>query len=180
MTTPTDTDLSYPINPDARGYAAKRFAGHNYYFGRHNTPESWVLFGEWRRQLIEGDEVPDTKKVKSQLKQAKDEPKPRRSIWGRITLAIAASVLLVTIGGVGTMALSSRHSLSPEEWEIIGAIRAQDANFNVAERDGAGSQRAAEFAKIMGGTHEKRITGNRRVDRDRAGLLAGGRVPGSE
>ena len=37
------------------------------YFGAHNTPESFLLFGEWKRQLIETGKAPEVKQIRKDM-----------------------------------------------------------------------------------------------------------------
>ena len=60
-------DLSYPEKPDANGYAKRYFKRRAFYFGAHNTPESFLLFGEWKRQLIETGKAPEVKQIRKDM-----------------------------------------------------------------------------------------------------------------
>ena len=66
-TTVEPAELSYPDKPDANGYAKKYFKRRAFYFGAYNTPESFQLFGEWKRQLIESGQAPEVKAVRKDL-----------------------------------------------------------------------------------------------------------------
>ena len=61
------SDLSYPDKPDANGYAKKYFKRRAFYFGPHNSPESFLLFGEWKRQLVENGKPPEVKQVRKEM-----------------------------------------------------------------------------------------------------------------
>jgi len=65
MTDPKD--ISYPEKSDARGSAKKYHKRRAYYFGRHNTPESYSLFAIWKQRLIETGEAPPVSEVKEIL-----------------------------------------------------------------------------------------------------------------
>ena len=62
-------DLTYPEKPDSNGYAKKYFKRRAYYFGAHNSPESFMLFGEWKRRLVETGSAPEVKKLRKELAQ---------------------------------------------------------------------------------------------------------------
>ncbi len=62
-------ELTYPDKPDANGYAKKYFKRRAFYFGAHNSPESFVLFGEWKRRLIETGAATEVKTIRKELAQ---------------------------------------------------------------------------------------------------------------
>ena len=62
-------ELAYPDKPDANGYAKKYFKRRAFYFGAHNSPESFVLFGEWKRRLVETGVAADVKTIRKELAQ---------------------------------------------------------------------------------------------------------------
>lgn len=59
--------LSYPITADDLGTASINWQGVPFFFGRHNSPESYVEFCEWRRVLAETGEAPLVKDVRIDL-----------------------------------------------------------------------------------------------------------------
>ena len=62
-------ELAYPDKPDANGYAKTYFKRRAFYFGAHNSPESFVLFGEWKRRLVETGVAADVKTIRKELAQ---------------------------------------------------------------------------------------------------------------
>lgn len=91
--------LAYPAKADARGSARVNFCGKAYYFGPHNSLESFTLFGEWRRLMVEDGEAPEPKVLRLDLahhQQEQDsEPVAKRSMSGRM-LAVACVIILAT------------------------------------------------------------------------------------
>lgn len=65
--------LSYPAKPDGKGSARVNWLRRPYYFGKHNTLESYMLFGEWRRHLIETGEAIEVKVVRRELADLREE-----------------------------------------------------------------------------------------------------------
>jgi hypothetical protein len=61
------SELTYPDKPDANGYAKKYFKRRAFYFGAHNSPESFLLFGEWKRRLVENGEPAEVKQIRKEL-----------------------------------------------------------------------------------------------------------------
>jgi hypothetical protein len=113
------TDLSYPPKPDNKGYAKRYWERRAYYFGPHNTPESFMLFGEWRKRLIETGEAPDMKSLKAELRKERPTEEPPKSKWHNVL--IAASLVLILIGSnVTTRILSTSPTLiADEEFGVI-------------------------------------------------------------
>ncbi|MEM8669870.1 MAG: hypothetical protein AAGG48_20255 [Planctomycetota bacterium] len=93
-------DLCYPPKADANGTAKKYYRRRAYYFGRHNTPESLILFGEWKRRLIETGEPPEVKTVRVDLEhslEAREKGRKYRAfIWPAVT-ALSSCLLATTI-----------------------------------------------------------------------------------
>lgn len=103
MSQATDpAELSYPERPDANGYAKKYFKRRAFYFGTHNSPESFLLFGEWKRRLVETGEAPEVKQVRKEMGHGglpaphtalspNEQPK---SVQYAIYASVAASIFL--------------------------------------------------------------------------------------
>ncbi len=66
-------NLTYPAKPDGKGSARVNWLRHPYYFGKHNTLESFMLFGEWRRHLIETGEALEVKVIRRELAYQREE-----------------------------------------------------------------------------------------------------------
>ena len=151
-----ETDLSYPTKADNKGYARKTYAQRLYYFGPHNTADSFVLFGEWRRRLIETGEAPDVKELKAELRTSRLEEDPPELGWRRFALAVAASVLLFAFGSLTTLMISyaladdSTTSLTDEEKEFIRGHRQQGAVLTEAAT-GRSERIAAALAAVRKG-----------------------------
>ena len=161
----TGTDLSYPTKPDNKGYAKKWYAQRFYYFGLHNTAESFVLFGEWRKRLIETGEPPSVKELKAELRTshpAGDEPS--ESVWPRVARYAAVALLAAAISSVATKTFSTPSDfVVDEEFGVIteddrkilrGHRRFGDslANVQTSHPGGAVEERiAARQAALMKG-----------------------------
>lgn len=103
MSQATDpAELSYPERPDANGYAKKYFKRRAFYFGTHNSPESFLLFGEWKRRLVETGEAPEVKQVRKEMGHsglpaphtALSPHEQQKSTQYAIYASVAASVFL--------------------------------------------------------------------------------------
>lgn len=142
-------DLSYPDKPDNNGYAKKYYRRKAFYFGAHNTPESLLLFGEWKRQLCETGAAPEVKQVRKDLAHLRSiapEPVPNRhAIVMFITVAACAGLL-----GLGFFTtqlakiLSTRKPpvvdgvvLSSEEVDVIRGLRQAETRMAKIKTDRA-------------------------------------------
>lgn len=172
---PNATELSYPPNPDSRGMARKSWQGQSYSFGKHNTPESWVLFGEWRRHLIETSETLKTAEVRERLVNSKvivDDPAPvqmtPRSLWPTVAICAAVTILLCSITGTAVRMMSTPPtsvadeefaSLTDEEKNIIRGQRrltARRANLGSGpDQADRGDRIAAKLAAIRSSEYGK-------------------------
>ena len=112
--------LSYPPKDDKKGSARVNWKRRWYYFGKHNTPESFQLFVEWRRRLIETGEPPETKLLRKDLahiRQADEAPpSPPYFIYG-----LAAATLLFAISTIGL----TWNSLKPHSPHVDGVPMSQ-------------------------------------------------------
>ena len=130
-------DLTYPDKPDSNGYAKKYFKRRAYYFGAHNSPESFMLFGEWKRRLVETGSAPEVKKLRKELAQ-QAIPSPHLHLSAPVernplqlaTLAGAAFLLFFAAVLVSAKILSSKMgptvdgiSLTNEEIDFIRGVR---------------------------------------------------------
>ncbi len=140
--------LSYPAKPDGKGSARVNWLRRPYYFGKHNTLESYMLFGEWRRHLIETGEAIEVKVVRRELADLREEinhgewseenaalPEeqqgnvpPQRGV--RFALLASGIIVLVTfLCAIGkylstpTVPMVDGVALTPEEVSTIRGIR---------------------------------------------------------
>ncbi len=60
---------SYPTSPDTRGSTRVRTTKKHYYFGPHDTPESYVLFGLWKHRLEIDGKAPEAKTLRPLVKE---------------------------------------------------------------------------------------------------------------
>jgi hypothetical protein len=136
-------DLSYPEKPDSNGYAKKYYKRRAFYFGAHNSPESFVLFGEWKRRLVESGVVAEVKSIRKEMSQhALASPHFElgdtlaRKPW-QLTIVTAASAMMI-LGAVlaGAKILSSSVgptvdgiTLTNEEIDFIRGIRMHQRDF---------------------------------------------------
>jgi len=130
-------DLGYPDKPDANGYAKKYFKRRAFYFGAHNSPESFVLFGEWKRRLVETGVATEVKTIRKELaRQA--VPSPHMHLGGPIErkpmqltmISIVASFILFGAVLASAKILSSTMgptvdgiTLTNEEIDFIRGVR---------------------------------------------------------
>ncbi|MEM1070814.1 MAG: hypothetical protein AAGI63_18055 [Planctomycetota bacterium] len=137
-------DLCYPPKADANGTAKKYYRRRAYYFGRHNTPESLILFGEWKRRLIETGEPPEVKTVRVDLEhslEAREKGRKYRAfIWPAVTAL--SSCLLATTITASVMIFSTNNvvkvdgkTVSPEELSVIRGMRVFDGAAAISNAD---------------------------------------------
>lgn len=134
------TELDYPSKPDANGYAKKYYKRRAFYFGPHNSPESYLLFGEWKRRLVETGVATEVKTIRKDLAQ-KSVPSPHLPLGGpperkplQIALITCVTGLMIFISVfVSVKILSSTTapmvdgiSLTNEEIDFIRGIRRYD------------------------------------------------------
>ena len=142
-------DLSYPEKPDANGYAKRYFKRRAFYFGAHNTPESFLLFGEWKRQLIETGKAPEVKQIRkdmahpisasphaSLMPTAERRPIQYAAIaslaaavlfgWAIFERYFSSSIQAPTVDGI---------TLTNEEIDFIRGIRSHENNLAKANHD---------------------------------------------
>lgn len=130
-------DLSYPEKPDANGYAKKYYKRRAFYFGPHNSPESFLLFGEWKRRLVETGVAPEVRAIRKDLAQ-QSTPSPHLALGGPIErkpgqLALVSGVAsVILIGAVLASAKIISSSMGPtvdgitltnEEIDLIRGMR---------------------------------------------------------
>ena len=150
-------ELAYPDKPDANGYAKKYYKRRAFYFGPHNSPESFLLFGEWKRRLIASGEPPEVKQVRKELAhQALPTPHRPPQPAGRekplqyaLSVSVAAAALLLwaaihrlssppatapTVDGI---------TLSNEEIDFIRGIR-----IHRNQKEITGGPKAAEIINL--------------------------------
>ena len=155
-------ELAYPDKPDANGYAKKYYKRRAFYFGPHNSPESFLLFGEWKRRLIASGEPPEVKQVRKELAhQALPTPHRPPQPAGRekplqyaLSVSVAAAALLLwaaihrlsrppatapTVDGI---------TLSNEEIDFIRGIRRQEFEF-AAEQQNNGNETANLLHELL-------------------------------
>ena len=124
------TDLTYPEKPDNDGRARRYYKRRAYYFGQHNSPESFLLFGEWKRRLIESGEAPEVKEIRRDLAHsAKPGVVSPSSTGFSSRMVFATLILCVTIIGISQI-VSSLNSplvdgepLTFEEQDVIRGLR---------------------------------------------------------
>ena len=163
MSQATDpAELSYPERPDANGYAKKYFKRRAFYFGTHNSPESFLLFGEWKRRLVETGEAPEVKQVRKEMGHGglpaphtalspNEQPK---SVQYAIYASVAASIFLAW-GLLDRYFLSSPAvptvdgvTLTNEEIDFIRGIRRHKSDSATAEYN-QGEENAQMLMRIL-------------------------------
>ena len=156
------TELDYPSKPDANGYAKKYYKRRAFYFGPHNSPESYLLFGEWKRRLVETGVATEVKTIRKDLAQ-KSVPSPHLPLGGpperkplQIALITCVTGLMIFISVfVSVKILSSTTapmvdgiSLTNEEIDFIRGIRSYETT--IAESEKLRGERTADLtARFM-------------------------------
>jgi hypothetical protein len=150
-------DLSYPDKPDANGYAKKYYKRRAFYFGAHNSPESFVLFGEWKRRLVESGVVSEVKTIRKELTQHAipsphfdlGDPRERRP-WRSSLVLVGSAIMLIGAVLAGAKILSSSVgptvdgiTLTNEEIDFIRGIRLHENRML-----DIGQQRPARLAEL--------------------------------
>jgi len=135
MNTIDAAELTYPDKPDKNGYAKRYYKRRAYYFGGHNTPESFLLFGEWKRQLMDTGAAPEVKAVRKELSQRTSSggleipPAERRTnLWPWLSVLSALIVSVTMLGSVKILSSSIGPSvdgvtLTDYEMDVIRGIR---------------------------------------------------------
>ncbi len=136
-------DLCYPPKPDANGTAKKYYRRRAYYFGRHNSPESLILFGEWKRRLIETGEPPEVKTVRIDLEHSMEKNErvrkvrlylwPTATVASSIALAVAITVCVVIFSTRDLPRVDGR-PLTAEEMLFVRGLRQHYANVDDTTR----------------------------------------------
>ncbi|MDB4338904.1 hypothetical protein OAA19_02215 [Rubripirellula sp.] len=156
-------DLGYPEKPDAHGYAKKYYKRRAFYFGTHNSAESFVLFGEWKRRLVESGVPTEVKELRKEMAHAdlpqlhlpaQDVSAPRPMAYAKIA-SVAAAVFFAwvacdryffssapgpTVDGI---------TLSNEEIDFIRGIRRQSQDFDRLQQN-HGEQTANVLLNLQG------------------------------
>ncbi len=147
-------DVSYPTTPDGRGSTRLNYRRRPYYFGPHESPTSYLMFGLWKHYLLETGEAPESNTIRplvEDLLKVKPLPTPRGK------RKVCAVVLLATCGLVGlacvvTAKIVSRElppsvddlALSEGEINIVRGLRQQ----SLAKRQAVGFQEGRMISVI--------------------------------
>jgi len=156
------SELTYPDKPDANGYAKKYFKRRAFYFGAHNSPESFLLFGEWKRRLVENGEPAEVKQIRKELAH-QGLPGPHGPLSARegqqpiqyaMYASVAASVLFAwalldryffssttgpTVDGI---------TLTNEEIDFVRGIRRHKVDIKSAQQ-GQGEKNSALLMQLL-------------------------------
>ena len=137
-------DLCYPPKADANGTAKKYYRRRAYYFGRHNTPESFILFGEWKKRLVETGEPPEVKTVRVDLEHSLGERQRKfpAYVWPLVTAfssiilaaSITASVMIFSSQGIAKV---DGIPITTEESLIIRGLRQYEGTRQAQSRSRA-------------------------------------------
>ncbi len=150
-------ELSYPDKADANGYAKKYYKRRAFYFGVYNSPESFQLFGEWKRQLLESGDAPEVKAVRKDIahKSGLNPPKAnehleRRSayLWPLVSIVSALLVSGTILGSAKLLSTTigptvDGMTLSEYEMNVVRGVRIQNDRIERFAADR--STRAAEM-----------------------------------
>lgn len=122
-------DLTYPEKPDNDGRARRYYKRRAYYFGQHNSPESFLLFGEWKRRLMESGEAPEVKEIRRDLAHS---AKPgtgslKRSRYRRgilVTLVLCVTILGISqiVSSFATPSVDGK-PLTLDEQDLVRGVR---------------------------------------------------------
>ena len=134
------SDVTYPDKADTNGYAKRYYRRKAYYFGAHNTPDSFTLFGEWKRQLIETGTPPEVKQVRRDLAHRRSQSADDSlQIRGRNGLTLSlfafagiACLSVLTIGGAKILSTRTPptvdgKALSSQEIDVIRGLRQHES-----------------------------------------------------
>lgn len=121
--------ISYPAKDDGKGSARVNWRRRAFYFGKHDTLESYQLFGEWRRRLIETGEPTDVRTIRAELTNCEPDssyqrnPHHFRILAMSVCLAAFTAILITKVASVGLPPQVDGRSLSEDETNIIRGIR---------------------------------------------------------
>ncbi len=165
--------IAYPAKPDNKGSARVVWRRRSYYFGKFNSPESFSLFGEWKRRLVETGDAPEVKIVRHDLAHLPESSpsRPYRFLGWPVANLIAATVLGACVVG-GAMIFSTKTTpmvdgvaLTDEEIVRIRGMRSHQkrvATFNKERED--------RVAELLARIREKGPSDGKRQDiRQRTG-----------
>lgn len=142
-------DLTYPEKPDNDGRARRYYKRRAYYFGQHNSPESFLLFGEWKRRLMESGEAPEVKEIRRDLAHS---AKPgtgslKRSLYRRgilLTLVLCVTILGISqiVSSFATPSVDGR-PLTLDEQDLVRGVRRHKDILEAKAKDSPRSDRIA-------------------------------------
>jgi len=129
--------INYPQAPDkATGRARVWLDGKDYYFGKHNTPESYQLFGIWKADLIKTGRPAPVRDVRAHLKKhLPDERVERGLLANRVIIGSAATMAVFTVGIVYSLKKNSLsdhplvdgQEMSEQELMFVRGIRTHES-----------------------------------------------------
>lgn len=144
------TEITYPDCPDAKGYAKRYYKRRAFYFGQHNSAESLILFGTWKKILLETGEAPEVRDVKKMVTEPDSAEQSARPLnkWllGLIILIPLCSVVACSavIFSIADQSHVDGLVLTEDEMDVIRGIRSHKER---AQR--SRSDRVAEMTHIL-------------------------------
>jgi hypothetical protein len=131
-------ELQYPSTADARGSTRVNHLRRPYYFGPHDTPQSYVMFGLWKHLLLTEGEAAETKDLRPLVDEflgKKPSPAEPESKARFIPSMVLSSVLLCSALLCAVAIFSSNRAptvddkvLTATEMDFIRGMRQENAN----------------------------------------------------
>ena len=164
-------DLCYPPKADANGTAKKYYRRRAYYFGRHSSPESFILFGEWKRRLVETGEPPEVKEVRLDLKHTMERQEkvrqyrvylwPAATVLSSVVIAMTITAAIVIFSSQTVPEVDGK-PLTVEETLFVRGLRQHGANTQKESREQPGQvadlyTRILEMGPNDGPLHESKL-----------------------
>ncbi len=146
--------IQYPSSPDTRGSARITYKRKHYYFGRHGSAYSYLLFGLWKARVDKTRELQKSTDlrplVESILSQEPPSP-PARHPWLALSLFTSAVTLCISLVAatwivVGANPKVDNVALSNQELSAIRGIRKTQGSF---DRRLATTDLQSRFERIM-------------------------------
>ncbi len=158
--------LTYPNEPDANGRAKRYWQRRAYYFGEHNSARSFILFGEWKQELIDTGEAPEMKRLRIRIdaRHSTDTVSHLHKSKRRWQKLFACAV--VTVFGIASILFYSSRlpavvdgkELTTDEVVLVRGMRMHRARADKREADPG---RASRIADKLLALKEERPTNER-------------------
>jgi hypothetical protein len=152
-------NITYPTTPDTRGTARIYHQRKPYYFGQHDSPLSYVVFGLWKNHLMTHGEAPAIASFRDQAETFLGVvPSPKKRILKAIvmasTLTLASAIgALVGASFNSTQAVNQADgkALSAYETEFIRGVRNANENLTAHTAEESAPKVAQEALALSKG-----------------------------